>query len=280
MSDVKNVKLGVCNVFFGGVDLGLTKGGVEVTVETQTHEVKVDQFGETTVNEIVMGRSCVSKVPLAETTLENLVKIMPGASLVSEGGAKATGKITVAAQPADGDTVTVNGVSFTFKTSGAGGNNVVIGANAAATASALLAVLKGSTAPAVAAADYTLASAAITVTNKSAGPAGNNFTLAASNTTATTLSGAKLTGGTAVTKQRVTVPTGVNLSLLNYAKELRLHPQAMPNDDLTEDFVMPLAATGGALNFAYQVDQERVFEVEFKAYPDILNDNVLFFIGA
>lgn len=280
MSDVKNVKLGVCNVLFGGVDLGLTKGGVEVTVETQTHEVNVDQYGQSVVNEIIMGRTCTAKVPLAETTLENLVKIMPGASLVTEGGTKATGKITIATQPVDGDTVTVNGVVFTFKTSGSGGTQVTIGATAGATATALNNALNASQAPAVSAASYAVAASAITVTYKTAGTAGNAFTLASSNATNVTITGAKLTGGANVTKQRVVVPTSVSVSLLNFAKELRFHPQSVPVDDLTEDFVMPLAATGGALNYAYQVDQERVFEVEFKAYPDLNNDSILFFVGA
>ena len=43
---------------FGGVDLGFTKGGVEVTVETETHEVTVDQMGETPINEYITSRTC------------------------------------------------------------------------------------------------------------------------------------------------------------------------------------------------------------------------------
>ena len=83
-SDTKNVKLGPCSVYYkpkDGVetDLGYTKGGVEVTVETSTHEVNVDQFGETPINELIMSRSITVSVPLAETTLDNLVLIMPGA---------------------------------------------------------------------------------------------------------------------------------------------------------------------------------------------------------
>ena len=72
MSDTKNVKLGVCQVFFDGRDLGYTKGGVEVTVQSQTHEVNVDQFGQTAINEYIMGRKVKVKCPLAETTLQNL----------------------------------------------------------------------------------------------------------------------------------------------------------------------------------------------------------------
>ena len=95
MSDTKNVKLGVCKVFYGGVDLGYTQGGVDVTVKTETHKVNVDQFGKTTINEVILSRDVTAKTPLAETTLENLVKIMPGAVLTEVGGSAATGTITI-----------------------------------------------------------------------------------------------------------------------------------------------------------------------------------------
>jgi len=84
-SSTDNVKLGVCSILFDAVDLGYTKGGVEVEVSTSTHEVKVDQFGETPIGEIITGRMVKATVPLAETTLENLVAIMPGAVLVTDG---------------------------------------------------------------------------------------------------------------------------------------------------------------------------------------------------
>lgn len=96
MSDTKNVKLGVCKVFYDGVDLGYTQGGVDVTVKTETHKVNVDQFGKTTINEVILSRDVTAKTPLAETTLENLVKIMPGAVLTEVGGTAATGTITIA----------------------------------------------------------------------------------------------------------------------------------------------------------------------------------------
>ncbi len=38
-SNTENVKLGPCKITYDGVDLGYTKGGVEVTVETSTYEV-------------------------------------------------------------------------------------------------------------------------------------------------------------------------------------------------------------------------------------------------
>lgn len=163
--NAENVKLGVCNVSFGGVDLGATKGGVEMTVETSTHEVTVDQTGETPINEYIMGRKVNVTVPIAETTLETLVKVMPGATLVG------------------------------------------------------------------------------------------------------------------TTTKRVDVPTGVGISLLDVAQELVLHPIGLDVSDKSEDIVIYKAATAGQMNFAYKVDEERVFNVEFKGYPDTENDDNLFGFG-
>jgi hypothetical protein len=91
-SDTKNVKLGVCKVYFAGIDLGYTQGGVEVSVTTETHKVSVDQFGKTTINESVLGRDVKVKVPMAETTLRNMAKIMPGATLVETGAVAASAR--------------------------------------------------------------------------------------------------------------------------------------------------------------------------------------------
>lgn len=86
--NTENVKLGVCKVFFDGIDLGLTKGGVEVSVSTDTYKTEVDQFGKTAVKEQITGRNVSVKVPLAETTIQNISALMPGTTIVtSVGGA-------------------------------------------------------------------------------------------------------------------------------------------------------------------------------------------------
>jgi hypothetical protein len=167
-SDTRNVKLGVCSVSFNGVDLGYTKGGVDVEVKTTTKQVMVDQFGNSPINEYVLSRTCSAKVPLAETTLENLVKIMPGATLVTD--------------------------------------------------------------------------------------------------------------GTTPTKKKVSVTNAVGASLLDVADELVLHPVALVSTDHTEDFTIPLAMTAGDLQYAYKLDQERVFNCTFTAYPDPVT-KVLFIVG-
>lgn len=165
----ENVKLGVCSVTFDSVDLGLTKGGVEVEVQTETHEVMVDQYGNSPINEYIMARTVVVRVPLAETTLANLEAIMPGTTLVTSGTAPAT-------------------------------------------------------------------------------------------------------------KKRADVKNGTGLNLLDYAAKLVLHPKALASNDKSEDFIVPLAATSGAISFAYKLDEERIFNVEFKGYPNS-STGLLFQIG-
>lgn len=78
---VKNIKLGSCRVLFDGVDLGYTKGGVQVEVATETLKVTVDQLGQTTISELVQGRNITITAPLAESVLENMVNLMPGSSV-------------------------------------------------------------------------------------------------------------------------------------------------------------------------------------------------------
>ena len=157
-SNTENVKLGVCKVTYGGTDLGFTKGGVEVSVETQTHEVTVDQMGDTPINEYITSRTCTVTVPLAETTLENLVKIMPGATLIADTADE--------------------------------------------------------------------------------------------------------------TKKYVSVPTATGQSLLKVAQELILHPIANADEDKSDDFTLPKAATAGAMSYSYKLDDERIYSCEFKAYAD------------
>ena len=116
---------------------------------------------------------------------------------VTTGSVAATGSFTFSAQPVASSTITVAGTVFTFVASGAVGNQINIGANLAATMTALAAVLNASVVPAVAAATYTATANAINIVFDALGHAGNAFTLAASTTPPSnaTPSGATLTGG-------------------------------------------------------------------------------------
>lgn len=171
-SSTNNVKLGVCKVFFDGVDLGYTQGGVEFSSTSQTHRVEIDQFGKTAIKETIIGRSCGVKVPLAETTLSNLASLFP-----------------------------VNP------------NNVANGA-----------------------------------------------------------------GLVGATKQRTGIDSGVGVDLLSTAKVMVIHPYANLDSDYSDEIIIPLANTPGSLTYAYKLEQERVFNVDFTGYPDPVSQ-MLFFAG-
>lgn len=157
MGDTANVKVGVANLSFGGVDLGYTKGGVEVEVTTEKYTVTVDQFGQTPVNDYLIGRSIMVTTPLAETTIDNMVSTMPGAT--------------------------------------------------------------------------------------------------------------KVTDGIDPQKIKAEVTTGIGTNLIDIADELIVHPIAA-GASVAEDISIAKAATSGNMNFAYNLDAERIFNVQWIGYPD------------
>lgn len=277
-SNTANVKIGVCRATFDGVDLGYTKGGCEVEVSTETHKVEVDQFGKSPINEVIMGRMVKAKVPMAETTIDKMYLIMPGASVVQVGGAKATGTVTYVTNPVAANTVVINGKTITFRAVVALPFEVLLGATLAATLVNLAAFLNASTDPALAAAQYVATATVVTATYNEFGTEGNAFALAAG-TSGGTVSGAFLTGGTVPTSKRIDVTDGVGTNLLAIAKELRLHPIDKADGDLSEDFVIPLAMTPGSVSFAYKLEDERIFNTEFMGYPDSATRR-LFYFGA
>lgn len=276
--DTTNIRLGTCRISYRGVDLGYTMGGVEVEVETTTHETKVDQFGDIVANEFIEGRTIMVRAPMAEVTLNNMVDIMPGASFVGD-GVKATGTLTVATEPVADETITVNGEVITFKASGAVEQNSEVNLTGvqASTAQNIATLINKRLKTAFGRLTATVVGAVVTITYNIPGIAGNAVTLVDGTTGDVTVSGANLTGGVDPTSQYVEVKTGVGISLLDIAGELVLHPIALADSDLSEDLVIPLAATPGAMSFAYKFDEERVFNAEFKGYPDA--SGVLFKYG-
>lgn len=164
-TNAENVKLGTCSVTFGATDLGLTKGGVEVSVSTSAYKITVDQFGETEINEYITGRTCTVRVPMAETDLTILSTVIPGSSLV-----------------------------------------------------------------------------------------------------------------TGAAKTKLVVRSGVGLSLRTFAQKLTLHPVALATSNKEDDVVVPIAAPKGDFQFAFKLDEERVYNVEFTGYPDLATGD-LYVIG-
>ena len=113
------------------------------------------------------------------------------------GTVAATEAITFSVQPVANSTLTINGTVFTFVASGAVGNQINIGANLAATMTALSVALNASVVTGVALATYAGTATALTMVHDTLGDTGNSFTLAASVSPASndTVSAATLTGG-------------------------------------------------------------------------------------
>lgn len=124
----------------------------------------------------------------------------------SVGKTQASGTVAVAAVPTDGDTVTIQGTVITFNVKSgvnqlAAQNQVLFTTDmtVAQVAQAFLATLKASIDANIKKMVYTLSTATITATARIYGTGGNAYTLATSNGTAFTVSGATLSGGTANT---------------------------------------------------------------------------------
>jgi hypothetical protein len=85
MANAELVTMGVCNVEFGGNDLGYTKGNVKATYSMETIEKTVDQK-DTPIDEVITKQVFEVTVPLAEKNLEIFANLFPGATLTAGGG--------------------------------------------------------------------------------------------------------------------------------------------------------------------------------------------------
>lgn len=263
-SSTDNVKLGVCTVEYGGVDLGYTKGGVEVEVATETYKVMIDQFGNTPVKEYITARTCLVRVPLAETTLEVLTQIMPGNTLV-DNATKNVWTVTEAAPAASTEYIlTVNGTNYSYTT------------DASPTATELVdgfvTVINADGARAF---DAQNSTDTLVLTARVSGV---SYSVAESAASTGTFDSVTETTPAASGSKRVDVTTNVSADLKAGSSTLKLHPIAA-GANKNDDFIVPLAATGGAVTYAYKLDEERIFNVEFQAYPDDTQGGLLFQVG-
>jgi hypothetical protein len=141
-----------------------------------------------------------------------------GTVAASTGTAFATGSIVVAAVPTAADTVTIGGTPVTFVAANPTGNQVLIGATTAATAQSLAAFLIGATDVNLIKFTYSVSGSTVTTNAAATGTGGNALTLATSDSTAFTVSGATLSGGVANTGNATvgTMSTGPATTLGNY----------------------------------------------------------------
>jgi len=83
MGDATLVKLGACNVYYDGADMGYTFGGVKLQYNFDTFEKMVDQE-DSAVDEVITKHNFEAIVPFAEYQLPKLIKFFPGASLLAD----------------------------------------------------------------------------------------------------------------------------------------------------------------------------------------------------
>lgn len=81
MADATKIQLGPCSVTANGVDLGHTIGGVIVTYAPEFHETKVDKFGNSVVEQRLLGERLRAEGNLAEWSLANLQRVINQSNL-------------------------------------------------------------------------------------------------------------------------------------------------------------------------------------------------------
>lgn len=101
MGDFDSIKIGVCTVKYtpaGGVetDLGLTAGGVLVKYRARWHEIKADQYGDTTIDAALIGENISVRIPMLETTVAKMKLAMPSTTLITE---VAGSKLNIGSRP-------------------------------------------------------------------------------------------------------------------------------------------------------------------------------------
>ena len=81
-----NYELGPCQILYtdvdgssgGLVDLGKTFGGVKVTIEESSQQLKTDQSGETPEDDMITGTVVKVSAALADISLENMAFMLKG----------------------------------------------------------------------------------------------------------------------------------------------------------------------------------------------------------
>jgi len=186
--------------------------------------------------------------------------------VLTPSGTQATGTITFAPNAADGDTCTINGTAYRFKTTPVQAGDVQIGANSNATALNFFQALIGSQTgkgTAYFAGTTPIAPGVITISKPTAnvisltavayGTAGNAYTLAKTGTNIT-LSGSTFSGGTAgdsyaITLASATTSGGTYTTLLTFnstMQALGAERQEIPIGTLINRYVKVTASTGGS----------------------------------
>ena len=78
--DSDNISIGPCYVYFAGVHVGHTFGGVTVSITQNTYELKSDQYGETPLRVLDAGLVMEVTVNMTESTFANLKLLFASAT--------------------------------------------------------------------------------------------------------------------------------------------------------------------------------------------------------
>lgn len=110
-ADSNNISIGPCHVYFGGVHVGHTYGGVTVSITQSVYELKTDQYGETPVRVLEGGLKLEVTVNMTESTFANLKTLFASATDKTTyltfgkpvGAAITTGELVL--EPTDGSSI-------------------------------------------------------------------------------------------------------------------------------------------------------------------------------
>lgn len=109
--DSDNISIGPCYVYFQGVHIGHTFGGVTVSVTQNTYELKSDQYGDTPLRVLDAGLVMEVTVNMTESTFANLKILFASATDMTTyltfgkpvGEAVTTGELVL--EPIDGSEI-------------------------------------------------------------------------------------------------------------------------------------------------------------------------------
>jgi hypothetical protein len=268
--------------------LGAASGGTNIVQYVQNAEVPVLRHGDVyalPVENVSKGDPVVS-ITAQNGALGSAANNATDATAAAAGNAKATGTITVAGVPLVNDTLTVNGVVYTFVTNenynftlGQGGNvaqMIVIPATVNLTAAAIQLALDDSINPLLTGAEYTVIGAVVTINYQLGGTGGNAFTLATSDATNITLSAATLASGAANTgnatialggeAEQSTAPNGTFTIVCTTATTANVY---RPNGELL-----------GTTTFGTQFNNEIVFTITAGGTACVAGDSFTVKVGA
>jgi hypothetical protein len=190
----------------------ISNGSFVIVIDGATHTLTGLNFtGVTNLNGVASIITTALSGPTCTWNGENFV-ISSGTSGL---GLQATGTVTFTGNPANNDTLTLNGQLITFVTGTPGANQVQIGATDTATAANLQYFLMNSTDADLVVASYSTTGLVLTITYNQVGTAGNSYSLAKSSSDLT-LSGSDLSGGTVPSSvgYATTAGSGTDISTL------------------------------------------------------------------